>query len=100
LKWLLCGATGASTRTLQRAFLERFGVSPKAYLMALRLNGLREELRRRSPDATRVGDVADHWGFIHKGALAADYSRLFGELPSETLRRRPELRQGQLWPAS
>jgi AraC family ethanolamine operon transcriptional activator len=83
----LCRATGASERTLRRAFDEHFGVSPKAYLQARRLHGVRAELRRGSPDA-KVVDVANDWGFWHLGQFASDYRRLFGELPSQTLSQR------------
>ncbi|UCG61547.1 MAG: helix-turn-helix domain-containing protein [Candidatus Zixiibacteriota bacterium] len=36
---------------------------------------------------TTIADVANHWGFWHMGQFSADYRRLFGELPLETLRR-------------
>jgi AraC family ethanolamine operon transcriptional activator len=32
-----------------------------------------------------VHEVAQRWGFWHTGEFAADYCRLFGELPSQTL---------------
>jgi len=32
-------------------------------------------------------DVAWRWAFWHQSRFAADYRRLFGELPSETPRR-------------
>ena len=83
----VCQATGVSWRTLDYAFRERFGVTPKAYLTALRLNGVRRELVPTTPPV-KVVDVANRWGFWHMGQLAADYRRQFGELPSETLQRR------------
>lgn len=83
----LCLITGASERTLRYGFLERYGVSPKTYLQAFRLNGVRSELRRVDPASTKVIDIANNWGFWHMGKFAADYRRLFGELPSETLNR-------------
>jgi AraC-like DNA-binding protein len=33
-----------------------------------------------------VNEIAARWGFDHAGNFAADYRRLFGELPSQTLR--------------
>jgi AraC family ethanolamine operon transcriptional activator len=83
----LCKATRLSRRTLEYAFREQLGVSPGAYLVALRLNGVRRALVPSDPPL-RVADVANHWGFWHMGQFAADYRRQFGELPSETLRRR------------
>jgi AraC family ethanolamine operon transcriptional activator len=75
----------ASLRTLRYAFRECYGVSPKAYLQSLRLNRVRGELRTADSE-TLVADVAHRWGFWHMGQFAADYRRLFGELPSETRR--------------
>jgi len=77
--------SGASERTLQYAFLERFSVSPKTYLQSLRFNRVRRELRNADPRSTRVIDIANQWDFWHMGQFAADYRRLFGELPSKTL---------------
>jgi AraC family ethanolamine operon transcriptional activator len=83
----LCLTAGVSERTLRYGFLERYGVTPKAYLQAFRLNGVRRKLRRADPVSTKVIDIANHWGFWHMGKFAADYRKLFGELPSETMNR-------------
>jgi AraC-like DNA-binding protein len=82
----VCRASGASYRTLNRAFLDRFAVTPKRYLQAIRLDGVRKELHRKE-SAAKITDIANDWGFWHIGQFAADYRRQFGELPSETLRR-------------
>ena len=82
----VCAFAGCSERTLRYAFRHRFGMSPKAYLQAMRLNGVRRRLRH-SPGATQIADAANRWGFWHMGQFAADYRRLFGELPSETVSR-------------
>ena len=81
----LCTESGASERTLRRGFNERFGISPKEYLQAQRLIGVRRQLRSSSEN-TPISDIANAWGFWHMGQFAADYRRQFGELPSETLR--------------
>lgn len=81
----LCRVAKVSERTLQYAFRERFGISPKSYLMALRLNGVRRDLRRADPASTRITDLAIKWGFWHMSQFAADYRRFFGELPSNTI---------------
>lgn len=85
----LCRASGASQRTLRRAFTEHLGVPPKTYLRARRLNGVYRDLRRGDPRDVCVADVANGWGFWHMGQFAADYRRLFGELPSKTLHEAP-----------
>ena len=81
----LAQATGTSERTLLRLFQERFGVSTKTYLNIMRLNGVRRDLKRTSLKEKKITDIANNWGFWHMGQFAADYKRLFGELPSKTL---------------
>ena len=83
----LCQAAEVSERTLRYAFRDLYGVSPKQYLQAHRLAGVRRDLRDFAVRG-RIADVANRWGFWHMGQFAADYRRQFGELPSETLRRR------------
>lgn len=83
----ICRAAEVSERTLRYAFVERFGIGPKEFLQAFRLLGVRRELRAAAPQATKVADVANAWGFWHIGQFAADYRARFGELPSDTLRR-------------
>ena len=83
----ICAATGASWRTLDRGFRERFGIGPKAYLNRFRLGQVRSELLQGRAD-TGVADAANEWGFWHMGQFAKDYRKMFGELPSETLKTR------------
>ena len=80
----VCRAVGVSWRTLNYAFREVFGVTPKQYLQATRLHGARRELYQGGPAST-VTEIANHWGFWHIGKFGADYKRHFGELPSQTL---------------
>ena len=58
-----------------------------AYLKQKRLEAARRTLLAASPLTTSVTEVATQWGFFHLGRFARDYSQLFGELPSETLKR-------------
>jgi AraC-like DNA-binding protein len=36
-----------------------------------------------------IGDIADRMGLLHHSRFAAEYSALFGEMPSQTLARPP-----------
>jgi len=87
----LIDTSKVSWRTLDYAFRERFNVTPKEYLSAIRLNGVRRRLRRADLSSTKIADVANYWGFWHMGQFARDYRRLFGELPSVTLKKPPEV---------
>jgi AraC family ethanolamine operon transcriptional activator len=80
----LCRELAISERTLHYAFQEVRGLSPMAYFKARRLNAVRQELKVAAADTTTVREIAQRWGFWHSGEFAAVYSRLFGELPSQT----------------
>jgi AraC family ethanolamine operon transcriptional activator len=83
-----CRESGINPRTLQRAFLEQYGVSPKAYAQAFHLNNVYKTLIRSHPKSTRIAEVARRSGFSHMSQFARDYRRHFGELPSATLKAR------------
>jgi len=79
----LCSHVGASRRTLEYAFRERFGASPKAYILARRLEKVRSDLKLKNRQAT-ITHLANRWGFHHLSHFAVLYRRQFGELPSDT----------------
>ncbi|WP_321926778.1 helix-turn-helix domain-containing protein [Burkholderia sp. BCC1998] len=85
----VCHAVGASRRKLQYCFEEILGTHPAWYLRVVRLNAVRRELREQSPASASVSDVACRWGFWHLSRFATHYRELFGELPSDTLKRPP-----------
>ena len=83
----LCALADCSQRWLEQSFRARFGVTPKAYVKYLRLARLRQDLLRSSHDESQtVFDLASTYGFWHMGQLAADYRKVYGELPSATLK--------------
>jgi AraC family ethanolamine operon transcriptional activator len=61
-------------------------VTPKQYIVATRLVGVRRALLNARPGA-KITSVANDWGFWHLGRFSSDYKRMFGELPSQTLCR-------------
>jgi len=81
----LARGIGISERTLEFAFLERFGVGPKAILRSIRLSGVHKDLKLTDGGGTMVSDIATRWGFWHMGQFGIDYKKMFGELPSKTL---------------
>ncbi len=84
----VCVELGVCRRTLQYSFQEVLGINPVRFLRALRLNGVRRDLRNAATPANSVQDMAAKWGFWHLGHFVTDYKRMFGELPSETVRRK------------
>lgn len=80
----VCAEIGGSIRTLRHAFQESFGVSPKEYLQAYRLNNVWRKWREADRSNTKIHDVANDWGFWHMGQFAKDYRKMFGVLPSGT----------------
>jgi AraC family ethanolamine operon transcriptional activator len=83
----LCEAISVNERTLLGGFREAYGESPKAYLRNARLMKARRDLLRSGSRKTTVTEIAARWSFSHYGRFAADYRRLFGEPPSQTLVR-------------
>ena len=83
-------ATGLNPRTLQRVFRSEYGLCPQEWLRVERLNRVHQELLRAS-HSNSVTEIAVRWGFFHLGRFANYYRELFGELPNETLSRRPLL---------
>ncbi|MGK7871021.1 helix-turn-helix transcriptional regulator [Falsiroseomonas sp. E2-1-a20] len=80
----LCESLQVSERTLHLAFQEGFGMVPKAYLRALRLSAAHRRLRCGKGLVT---EVATELGLFHFGRFSTEYRAMFGEPPSETLRR-------------
>jgi AraC family transcriptional regulator, ethanolamine operon transcriptional activator len=85
----LCRAAAVSERALQYAFKEVMGLTPVAYLIRLRLHRVRQALLAATHGSTTVSAVALDWGFWHFGEFSRAYKDCFGELPSDTLRRKP-----------
>lgn len=80
----LCEFLAVPERTLHQAFQEAFGIAPKPYLRALRLCAAHRRLRLGKAPVT---EVAADLGLFHFGRFATEYRAMFGETPSETLRR-------------
>jgi AraC family ethanolamine operon transcriptional activator len=83
----LCTELKVSRRTLQYSFQDILNLNPVSFLRAMRLNGVRRALKSAECGQDSVADIAARWGFWHLSHFAADYKAMFGELPSETLRK-------------
>lgn len=83
----LCAAAGISQPTLFRIFADVFQVNPKRYLQLRRLHLAREKLQDGANPARSVSSIAFDCGFWQLGRFGQEYRKLFGEAPSQTLRR-------------
>jgi AraC family transcriptional regulator, ethanolamine operon transcriptional activator len=79
----LADLIGVSIRTLQDATPRTTGMSLHGYLRWKRLLATRQELQQ---GLTSVKSAALKSGFWHLSQFAFEYRKLFGELPSTTLR--------------
>ena len=82
----LARTAGTTARALQRGFQEVVGMSPTAYVRAVRLDRVHAELLALG-GAGSVTDVALKWGFVHLGRFSQQYRQRFGVVPSQTVRR-------------
>lgn len=81
-------AAGISIRNLEYAFRDAFDLTPSAYLRLQRFHAARRHLAIAVAEEKTVAYIAYEHGFNHLGRFSAQYRRLFGELPSNTLARR------------
>jgi AraC-like DNA-binding protein len=83
----ICSAIGVAERTLRAACEEHLGMGPIRYLTLRRMHLVRRALLRADPSNTTVTCVVTDHGFWELGRFSVAYRLLFGESPSETLRR-------------
>ena len=83
----ICQHLDTPERTLNRAFQDVFGLSPGLYIRQWRLSRVRLMLTNPEDAGLTVTDAALRSGFWELGRFAQQYRGLFGELPSETLKR-------------
>lgn len=83
----MCTLLRVSPGTLENAFRSVAGVPPHAFFLRRRLNQARSVLLRTDPGQSSVTAIAGDLGFSELGRFAVRYRQMFGESPSETLRR-------------
>jgi len=82
----ICAAIGAAERTLRAACEEHLGMGPIRYLTLRRMHLVRRALLRADGSTTVTRIATDH-GFWELGRFSVAYRTLFGETPSDSLRR-------------
>ena len=83
--------TQVSDRTIQKLFREFIGLSPKSYISGKKLYKVHRQLWHAKSSEQSITEIIANTGFWHMGQFAADYSKLFGELPSVTINRQNHL---------
>jgi AraC-like DNA-binding protein len=85
----ICAAIGVAERTLRGICEDHLGMGPIRFLALRRLHLVRRALQQTTATKTTVTRVATDHGFWELGRFSGAYRALFGETPSETLRRPP-----------
>jgi len=78
---------GLNKRSLEYYFKQQIGYSPYQYLKRHRLNLARRALLVADPSEKSVTEIAMKFGFYELGRFSVYYRELFGDKPSETLKR-------------
>ncbi len=86
----ICAAIGVAERTLRAACEEHLGMGPIRFLTLRRMHLARRALLHAHPSEATVTRIVTNQGFWELGRFSVAYRALFGESPSETLRRPPE----------
>lgn len=83
----VCSGIGVAERTLRAACDEHLGIGPIRYLTLRRMHLVRRALLGAESKNTNVTNIVTDHGFWELGRFSVAYRTLFGESPSETLRR-------------
>jgi AraC-like DNA-binding protein len=86
----ICAAVGAAERTLRASCEEHLGMGPIRFLTLRRMHLAQRALLRADPLKSTVTRIVTDYGFWELGRFSVAYRALFGESPSETLRRPAE----------
>ena len=80
----LCQLTNKSVRTIERTFKQVFNLTVREYHSSYRLSLVRQTLIHDKNIS--ISNVALRYGYFHLSRFSSNYKKLFGELPSQTLR--------------
>ena len=83
----ICAAIGVAERTLRVACEEHLGMGPIRFLSLRRMHLVHRALLQADPTTKTVTQVATDHGFWELGRFSVTYRGLFGESPSDSLRR-------------
>ncbi len=81
----LAETCGTSPRSLQASFKKHLGITPKKYLTNSRLKNIRQRIL--TDIHPKISHIAEEHGVIHLSNFSREYFLLYGEKPSDTLKR-------------
>ena len=84
----LAEGSGISERTLRTVFKEYYGISPIRYIQLRQLNLINQALKKANPENSSVTECLFKHGVWELGRFSKKYHKLFGEYPSQTLRKK------------
>ena len=84
----ICAAIGVAERTLRASCEEHLGMGRIRFLALRRMHLVQRALSRADPSSATVTRIVTDHGFWELGRFSVAYRALFGETPSETLRRK------------
>ncbi|WP_428036316.1 AraC family transcriptional regulator [Amphritea sp.] len=84
----LASLSRVSQRTLYNIFARHKSVTPMHYIKQQKLMHVHKMLQDGEGGCRNVTEVALDFGFMHLGRFSSEYRKMFGELPSETLKKR------------
>ena len=83
----ICAAIGVAERTLRASCEEHLGMGPIRFLTLRRMHLAYRALLQADPSKATVTRIVTNQGFWELGRFSVAYRELFGESPSQTLRR-------------
>lgn len=83
----LANLSKVSARTLYNLFSRYKSITPMHYIKQQKLLQVRKVLSGQEGPIRNVTEVALDYGFMHLGRFSNEYKKLFGELPSQTIKK-------------
>ena len=83
----VAAAVHLTPRAVQYLFRRRLDTTPTEYMRRVRLHRAHLELLAGERSNTTVTEIAQRWGFTHRGRFAVLYRQTYGQSPHTTLRQ-------------
>ena len=75
-----------SERLLHHAFKVNYGVTPKQYLLSLRMHYVKQELLDADPSKSSISEIIEKYKFFNQSTFSQAHKLMFGESPSEVFK--------------